>query len=363
MIRYLVVFIALGHGLIHLMGFFKAFGLARLDELKLDISRPSGLLWLAAALLFGVAGLLLAARRENWWMWALPAIAISQTLIALAWSDARAGTIANVFLLIVAVVAWGDARFRRMALEEVAALMPPVAGAADTVGRQPDFDALPAPVQRWLRYTGVADRPPVLRVHLRQTGRMRTSPGGKWMEVEAEQWFNTADPAFVWLARVHAAPGLHLSGRDKFGNGRGHMLIKLLSLFPVVDATGPEIDQGSMLRFMGELVWWPSAAVCGHFRWEEIDDNSARLIMRIGDAQAEGTFFFDGEGRVLRFEAMRFYNSKEGARLEPWVVEVDPAQYRNLGGMLIPARAAVTWKLPEGEFNWFNLEITEIGYD
>jgi hypothetical protein len=362
MIRYLVLFIALAHGLIHLMGFFKAFGLAKLDELKLDISRPSGLIWLAAAVLFGVAGLLFAARRENWWMWALPAIALSQTLIVLAWSDARFGTITNVILLLVAVVAWSDARFRRMALEEVAALLPSAAGAAETVGQQPGFDALPAPVQRWLQYTGAADRPAVRRAHLRQTGRMRTSPGGKWMTVEAEQWFNTADPAFVWLARVHAAPGLHLSGRDKFGNGRGHMLIKVLSLFPVVDAKGDEIDQGSLLRYMGELVWWPSAAVHDYFRWEEIDDNSARLHMNIGSVEAQGTFVFDEQGRVLRFEALRYYSDKDGARLEPWVVEVDPAHYRNLGGMRIPARAAVTWKLPEGEFNWFNLEISEIDY-
>lgn len=362
MIRYLVIFIAFAHGLIHLMGFFKAFGLARLDELKLDISRTSGLFWLAAAVLFGVTGLLFAVRREIWWMWALPAIALSQTLIVLAWSDARFGTIANVILLLVAVVAWSDARFRRTALEEVATLMPPAPVAEETAGRHGDFSTLPAPVQRWLQYTGASGGPQIRRVHLRQTGQMRTSPGGKWMEVEAEQWFNTVNPAFVWLARVHAAPGLHLSGRDKFGNGRGHMLIKLLSLFPVVDATGREIDQGSMLRYMGELVWWPSAAVHDYFRWEEIDDNSARLHMNIGDVQAEGTFVFDGEGRVLRFEALRYYNSRDGARLEPWVVEVDPAHYRNLGGMTIPVRAAVTWKLPEGEFNWFNLEIAEIDY-
>ena len=38
------------HGLVHSMGFLKAFGLARLPQLGLPISRPRGVLWLVAGL-------------------------------------------------------------------------------------------------------------------------------------------------------------------------------------------------------------------------------------------------------------------------------------------------------------------------
>lgn len=362
MIRLLFLFITLLHGLIHLMGFFKAFGLARFEELKLDISRPAGMFWLVAAVLFAVSALLYSLKRDTWWVWALAAIALSQTLIILAWSDARFGTIANILLLIAAVVACGDWRFRHLAEKEIVALMPEAAQSGTALLHHPGFDSLPRPVQRWLHFTGAAAHPAIQSVHLRQTGRMRTTPEGKWMPVQAEQWFNTIEPAFIWLARVNVAPGLHLSGRDKFVQGKGHMLIRLLSLIPVADSKGAEIDQGSMLRYMGELAWWPTAAIRDYFRWEEIDENSARLCMNYGGLQAKGTFVFDRQGRMLRFEAMRYYNHKDGARLEPWVVEADPSHYRNLGGVLIPTRAAVTWKLTGGEFNWFNLEIAEIDY-
>jgi ssRNA-specific RNase YbeY (16S rRNA maturation enzyme) len=40
------------HGLIHLMGFAKSFGLLRITELSQDISKPLGLLWLLSAILF-----------------------------------------------------------------------------------------------------------------------------------------------------------------------------------------------------------------------------------------------------------------------------------------------------------------------
>lgn len=59
-------------------------------------------------------------------------------------------------------------------------------------------------------------------------------------------------PGFVWIVDVRAAPFLHLSGRDKYENGKWHILIKLLSLFPVVDAKEKEIDQGALLRYLGK---------------------------------------------------------------------------------------------------------------
>ncbi len=60
MIRYGLVFIIFLHGLIHLMGFAKAFQYGQITQLTKDISKPAGALWLLAALLFVVsAGLLL----------------------------------------------------------------------------------------------------------------------------------------------------------------------------------------------------------------------------------------------------------------------------------------------------------------
>jgi hypothetical protein len=50
--NYLLLAIVAIHGLIHLMGFAKAFGLATFEQLRVPISQPLGLLWLAAAPLF-----------------------------------------------------------------------------------------------------------------------------------------------------------------------------------------------------------------------------------------------------------------------------------------------------------------------
>jgi len=47
----LIIFLVL-HGLIHVMGFAKAFELAELNQLKKTVSKNDCVVWLSAALLF-----------------------------------------------------------------------------------------------------------------------------------------------------------------------------------------------------------------------------------------------------------------------------------------------------------------------
>jgi hypothetical protein len=42
-----------------------------------------------------------------------------------------------------------------------------------------------------------------------------------------------------------------------YADGKGHMLIKASSFSTVVDAKGEEIDQGSMMRCLSEMLRFP----------------------------------------------------------------------------------------------------------
>ena len=71
--------------------------------------------------------------------------------------------------------------------------------------------------------------------------------------------------------------------------GRGSMLIKLLSAVKVVDATGHEMDQGSLVRYLAEMPWFPTSLLPsgGLVKWEPVDGDSARAIMKDGDLTIE----------------------------------------------------------------------------
>ena len=87
------------HGLVHLMGFVKAFNLTELKEIKQEISRPMGLLWLAVMLLFTVSGTALLLAQTWWWPVTIASILLSQIVVALHWKEAKWGTIANALIL------------------------------------------------------------------------------------------------------------------------------------------------------------------------------------------------------------------------------------------------------------------------
>ena len=91
------------HGLIHLMGFARAFRLATIEQFTREITKPVGLLWLVSGLLFLVVTALFLMKREAWPLVAIIAVVLSQILILFYWQDARFGTIANVIIAGVAI--------------------------------------------------------------------------------------------------------------------------------------------------------------------------------------------------------------------------------------------------------------------
>ena len=106
--RYLFSGIVFIHGLIHLMGPAKAWGLAELPPLTRPISRPVAWLWLTAAVLMVAVAILFLARPASWWTLGIVAALVSQAAILTAWRDARAGTVANLLVLVVAALAMAN---------------------------------------------------------------------------------------------------------------------------------------------------------------------------------------------------------------------------------------------------------------
>lgn len=96
------------HGLIHLLGFAKAFELAEIKQLTQPISRSQGTLWLLAAVLFFAVIPVYLLGPEWWWAVALAAVIVSQALIFFDWQDARFGTVANAIVVfsLFAVFGW-----------------------------------------------------------------------------------------------------------------------------------------------------------------------------------------------------------------------------------------------------------------
>ncbi|HEY1115568.1 MAG TPA: DUF6544 family protein [Chitinophagaceae bacterium] len=369
MLRVLYLLLPL-HGLIHLIGFFYGLRGAPVGQftgktivpLSAAMVRLAGVLWGVATVLFLAALVTLLLKKDWWWMIGTGAVVLSQVLIVLYWPEAKWGTLANVIIALVLVIAWSTWRFNTMVREEVKAVLSDSATATSVI-TEADLAPLPLVVQQWLRRSKVVGNPVSRTVHLHQSGLMRTTREGKWMPVSAEQYFTVDQPGFIWVADVKAAPGLHLMGRDLYRDGHGHMLIKALSLYPVANNRGATVDQGTLLRYLAEIAWFPSAALAPYIKWQPVDAHRAMATMHYGDITASGVFGFTSDGDMESFSALRFYDRKEGATLEPWLIKVVPGAYREFDGVRIPVRSTVTWQLREGDLTWYQVMIEDVKYN
>ncbi|MBK7344342.1 MAG: hypothetical protein IPJ06_15350 [Saprospiraceae bacterium] len=287
-----------------------------------------------ATVLFLIAMLALLANQVTWFMWSTVAILLSQILILSAWQDARFGTLANCLLLIATVVGFGVWKFDRMTNRDRFDLNQHAQSALQWPNQPgPPF------IRQWINRSGIPDRT-LLRVNLRQSGRMRITPNGKWLPFSAEQEFTPQSPGFIWTTRVDVFPGIFLLGRDFYHQGEGQMKIDLYGLIPVVHASGNELDQGTLLRYLGETVWFPSGALHPCIQWESSGPNQAVATMTWGKTQASGTFTFSPEGDFQKYQALRYYNRPDGPTLENWVIQAEPNSFRNFRG--VASRPALT---------------------
>lgn len=261
-----------------------------------------------------------------------------------------------LLLLIASTVAKG--RFDRQVETEIDAFFSGSMGEITRVTEE-QIQGLPETVQNWLRASGAVGAPVMRTVRIKQEIKMKLKPDGRWMEATADQYDRTLEPGFLWHVKIKMIPGVHISGRDRFIEGRGHMLIKPMSLFKVVDGSGQAIDEGSMQRYLGELVWMPGAALSPYITWEAVDETTAKATMSYKGVTVSGRFHFDPEtGLVSSFRTLRFLVDGDQKELRPW--EIPVSDYKQYGDYLLPSRAVVTWQLPEGPYDWFHVEVTEV---
>ena len=275
----------------------------------------------------------------------------------------------SIILLIISIIiiifftsaAIGNFRFDKMVKQEVSSLFEKHKNNVPEFITEKHLDGLPGPVQRWLRYSQIIGKEKTLTIRLIQKGEIRTGSDQNWMPFSAEEYYTTNPPAFIWFANVSIAPLLFIKGRDKYVGGKGNMNIKLMALFSVVDAQGAKLDQGTLLRYLNEIMWFPSAALNDYIKWESVDTTSARATMKYKDMEASAVFYFDKTGRVTNMTAKRYYEKDGKFSLEKWSTPI--TDYKEFNGIRIPSKGQAVWHLESGDFSYIKLEVTEIEYN
>lgn len=269
------------------------------------------------------------------------------------------GSVAAVVVMAASTLVLGRVVDDRRLTGDVEALLAARRESSPALVTEADLAGLPEPVRRWLRGAGVVGRERPRTVRLKQEGEFRLGEGRGWMPFTAEEYYTVDPPGYVWTVTMRMATVLPIRGRDQYRDGEGSIQMRLLSLVPVADQRGGGLNQGALLRFLNETMWFPAAVLSPYITWEAIDAHAARATMTWAGAAASATFLFDDEGRLTDMQADRFDNAT-GA-VQRWSTPI--SAYGEFGGIRMPVAGEGIWRYAGGDFAYIRLRITDVEYN
>jgi membrane protease YdiL (CAAX protease family) len=355
------------HGLIHFLGFAKAFALADIPQLVQPILEPQGVLWLIAGVLCIVtAGALFVAPRW-WWAFGIVAVVLSQAVIVTSWNDAFAGTVANVLLLAASLYAFasrGPLSLRFEFERDLHRMWRPAESAAGEPISEADLTSLPEPVRRYLRRAGVVGHPAVTDFRATWKGRMRSTADSPWMTFTADQLdiVDTPQRFFMMDARMKGLPVDVLHAFDDRG---ATMRVKLLSVRSMVDAKGPALTRAETVTLFNDLCCLaPGALLSPSITWKSIDEHTATAHFTLGVNTVAAELSFDDLGDLVDFVADgRGAVSADGRTVTPMRWSTPVRDYAQVGPARVATKAEVMWHPESGDWTYGEFELTSLAYN
>ncbi len=353
------------HGLIHLMGFLKAFGLAALPQLTMPISRPAGVLWLVATLGMLVTAALVHVSPRWWWAAGAAAIVVSQGVIVGSWGDAKFGTLANVIVLVAVVLGFfseGPASLRADYEREVARGLARAASQAPVT--EADLAPLPPLVQRYLRRVGVVGQPGVQSYHVRFTGKIRGGPDAPWMPFTADQYSFADKPTRLFFMRAKMS-GLPVDALHMYFGDQASMRVKVLSMVSMVNASGPALASAETVALFNDMcVMAPATLISPAITWEP--QGAGRVLATFTNAGTtiRATLVFDEAGDLVDFV------SDDRGALQPdnvtfvkqrWTTPL--SKHRTFGPFRLPSFGEARHHPSTGEYTYGEFELRDVTYN
>jgi hypothetical protein len=350
------------HALIHLVAFAAAFGLVKVPWPYQPSPVSWGLIWLVAAALILASLFALNVWPPWWWAIAVLAVIVSQATVVASWSDAKLATLGNIMLVMGAAHGFfnqGPTSFQASFDEEVAVRV--AAPSSVAVVTDAELAKLPEPVRRYLRATGVVGKPRVRSYRVLFSGRIRSSPEAPWMPFEAEQHSFVRPPVRLFLMRATKG-GLPVQVLHRLVAGSATMRVRLLGVWPLVDASGPVMDRSETVTLLNDMcILAPASLLDASVTWQAIDADSARATFSNGRNTISALLTFDAVGLLTNFTSEdRSRASADGRSFSRAGFSTPLRDYRNYRGQRLASYGEAHFHPPSGEFAYGEFHVLDV---
>ena len=347
------------HGMIHILGFLKALQLAEINQLTQNISKPMGILWLLALVLFLVAAIQLISNHDLWWITALAAVILSEVLIILFWQDAKFGTIANTIILLAVIAGYGFWSFENIFKSDLAISLETSSKIEKNLLTEKDIVHLPLPVQKYLRYAGVINKEKVNNVRIVFDVEMREK-GKDWFKATSVQYNFYDEPTRLFFMKAKMF-GMTVPGYHRYVEANATMDIRLFGLFPIVKQSGDVMNKTETVTLFNDMcLMVPATLIDKRIQWEPINSLTTKAVFTNSGISISAILYFNEAGQLINFTSD---DRTAISDMKQYRFSTPVAGYENLNGINVMSGGEAIWHYPDGEFVYGKFKLKSIQYN
>ncbi|MBE6754618.1 MAG: hypothetical protein E7559_09785 [Ruminococcaceae bacterium] len=226
-----------------------------------------------------------------------------------------------------------------------------------------DFAHLPEVLQKYIAGCGYIGQPKMscMKMEYKDVdfGQAR---GSAPLKIDYTQYNFVKEPCRLALIDSRMF-GIPFQGYDSYSDGKGAMKGVLAKSVTLFNQTGTEMDKASLVTFLAESLFVPTALMQEYITFEPIGDCQVRAEITYGGQTAGGIFTFNERCEMTSFTTndRAVVGSDGSVEYVPWsALCSDYVLSEN--GIKQPRSFQAVWNYPDGDFVYFNGKITAIKY-
>lgn len=222
---------------------------------------------------------------------------------------------------------------------------------------------LPAPVQRYIKYSGAIGKPIPKNFYIEFDAEMFRNPGDKPMKSVSRQYNFIQNPVRIFfMESVMLFIPFHAF--HSYKNQNATFIVRVASLFNAVDLAGGELTSAETVTLLNDIcLFAPAMLIDRRFTWEVINPLSSRVTFTNGRYKVSAMLYFNDKGELVNFVSDdRSALQNDGTlRRARWSTPV--RDYREFEGRRVLTYGEAIWNYPEGDFTYGKFTLKNIRYN
>lgn len=295
------------HGLIHLIGFAKAYEHINLSNMVHHISKTTGIIFLLTSILFILTSILCYMEKTTWPYFAIFCIIISQCLIFITWTDSKFGTILNILILFLALLGILENKFKNQYVSRVNHSIVKNKAETEALLKLEEIEPLPDAIKKYIQYCGLVGKSKIQNFKIEFEGKLRNHESEIWMPFRSEQYNFLLNPTRHFYLKASMV-NFPVAGIHSYNHEKASLDIRLLSIFKIAKQEGNEMLISETVTFFNDMCCLaPSSLIDPRIKWMESDSNKVIASFTNNDITISATLYFNEKGELINFTSADRY--------------------------------------------------------